>query len=80
MRINWFYFLKTSFPPSFCKKSENFHNLEKLQSLMKDEYFLEKKAYILSKGIFDKTGGRKICHWELSVFLKLVLCLPGFKP
>ena len=45
----------------FAKKSEVF-NLEKLQNLMKKECFLKTIAFILLKGIFNKTGGRKICR------------------
>ena len=43
----------------FCKKSENFQNLEKLQNLMTKGYFLRQKRFHPYKGILSKIVGGK---------------------
>ena len=67
-RVNCYHFLQMSFPHwlwGFLQEIRKFLKLDKLQKVMKKEYFMKKNAFILLRSIFNKYVGEKIAsgYW-----------------
>ena len=63
----------------FMVKNQKLLTVEKFTKYdEKIEYFEKKNAFILLKGIFHKTEGRKISKWTTGVLLKNDLMVENF--